>query len=158
MNPVKEQILHQCRTTGAQVTPLREQVLDMVLQLDGVIKAYNVLAQMQRDSESVVAPPTAYRALDFWAEQGVLHKVPAVNGYVLCSHARHECTGHCHAEHAHHHSSFILVCTDCGTVDEQSLNAEWLALREGVQKTGFTLNEDHVVLTGICRKCRSKEG
>lgn len=76
MNPVKEQILHQCRTTGAQVTPLREQVLDMVLQLDGVIKAYNVLAQMQRDSESVVAPPTAYRALDFWAEQGVLQKSP----------------------------------------------------------------------------------
>ena len=72
MNPVKEQILHQCRTTGAQVTPLREQVLDMVLQLDGVIKAYNVLAQMQRDSESVVAPPTAYRALDFWAEQGAI--------------------------------------------------------------------------------------
>lgn len=155
MSAVKEQILAQCRQAGAQVTPLREQVLDMILQLDGVIKAYTVLAQMQRESDSVVAPPTAYRALDFWAEQGVLHKIPAVNGYVLCSHARHECSGHCHTEHAHHQSSFILVCTECGTVDEQSLNQEWLALREAAQQTGFALNEEHVVLTGICQKCRA---
>ena len=116
----------------------------------------NIYKELAQDIPGFQIPKHGY--LQSWAEQGVLHKAPAVNGYVLCSHARHECTGHCHAEHAHHHSSFILVCTECGTVDEQSLNAEWLALREGVQKTGFTLNEDHVVLTGICRKCRSKEG
>ncbi|MBD3614059.1 Fur family transcriptional regulator [Kingella kingae] len=154
MSSVKDNILMQCRRVGAQVTPLREQVLDMVLQLDGVIKAYTILAQMQRESSSVVAPPTAYRALDFWAEQGVLHKIPAVNGYVLCSHARHECGGHCDADHAQHQSSFILVCTECGSVDEQSLNREWQALREAAQQAGFAMNEEHVVLTGICAKCR----
>ena len=74
----KQKILDQCRKSGLQITPLREQVLDIVLELDGVIKAYTVLAQMQRSSASVVAPPTAYRALDFWAEHGVLHKIPAV--------------------------------------------------------------------------------
>ena len=121
----KQKILDQCRKSGLQITPLREQVLDIVLEFDGVIKAYTVLAQMQRSSASVVAPPTAYRALDFWAEHGVLHKIPAVNGYVLCTHA----------------------------VDEQSLTAEWAALRSAVAAGGFNLNEEHVVLTGICAKC-----
>ena len=125
----KQKILDQCRKSGLQITPLREQVLDIVLELDGVIKAYTVLAQMQRSSASVVAPPTAYRALDFWAEHGVLHKIPAVNGYVLCTHARHDCDSHCHAGAHEHNSSFILVCTECGAVDEQSLTAEWAALR-----------------------------
>ena len=150
----KQKILDQCRKSGLQITPLREQVLDIVLEFDGVIKAYTVLAQMQRSSASVVAPPTAYRALDFWAEHGVLHKIPAVNGYVLCSHARHNCREHGHEEHSgHSHSAFILVCTECGAVDEQSLTAEWAALRSAVAAGGFNLNEEHVVLTGICAKC-----
>lgn len=149
----KQKILDQCRKSGLQITPLREQVLDIVLEFDGVIKAYTVLAQMQRSSASVVAPPTAYRALDFWAEHGVLHKIPAVNGYVLCTHARHDCDSHCHASAQEHNSSFILVCTECGAVDEQSLTAEWAALRSAVAAGGFNLNEEHVVLTGICAKC-----
>lgn len=151
---VKHSILEDAKHKGIQITPLREQVLDIVLQLDGVIKAYTVLAQMQRVSDSVVAPPTAYRALDFWAEQGVLHKIPAINGYVLCSHARHECGKDCAHAHDHHSSSFILVCTQCGTVDEQSLHPEWTALHDAVKRSGFALNEEHVVLTGVCGKCQ----
>ncbi|QMT31672.1 Fur family transcriptional regulator [Alysiella filiformis] len=154
MNTTKNKILAECQQRGAQVTPLREQVLDIVLQLDGVIKAYTVLAQMQRVSDSVVAPPTAYRALDFWADLGVLHKIPAVNGYILCSHTQHECGGHCHNE-LNHNSSFILVCEKCGAVDEQSLNHEWQALREGVKRSGFALKEEHVVLTGVCAECQN---
>ncbi len=151
----KQKILAQAKHDGVQVTALREQVLDIILQQTGVIKAYNVLSQMQQQSESVVAPPTAYRALDFWAEQGVLHKVAAVNGYVLCSHAQHDCSAHCH-EHgeAAHHSAFILVCTECGAVDEQTLSREWAALRAGVAASGFALKEEHVVLTGTCKKCQ----
>ena len=154
MQTIKQQILSQARSNGAQVTALREQVLDIVLgQPGGVIKAYNVLSQMQQQSEGVVAPPTAYRALDFWAEQGVLHKVAAINGYVLCNHAQHDCGAHCH-DGAPHHSAFILVCSECGAVDEQTLSREWQALRAGVAAGGFSLKDEHVVLTGICSKCQ----
>lgn len=65
MNVIKQKILEQAQRDGVQVTALREQVLDIVLKQSGVIKAYNVLSQMQQQSEGVVAPPTAYRALDF---------------------------------------------------------------------------------------------
>ena len=159
MQNIKQKILAQTTAQGAQVTALREQVLDIILkQHSGVIKAYAVLAQMQQASEGVVAPPTAYRALDFWAEQGVLHKVAAVNGYVLCSHAQHDCNVHCHKQGVqppYDHSAFILVCTECGAVDEQTLNNEWAALRAGVAESGFQLTEEHVVLTGICKKRQS---
>ena len=64
MNVIKQKILEQAQRDGVQVTALREQVLDIVLKQSGVI-SYNVLSQMQQQSEGVVAPPTAYRALDF---------------------------------------------------------------------------------------------
>lgn len=152
MKEIKQRILHKIRQQGVQITPLREQVLDIVLQSEGVIKAYTVLAHMQRNSDSVVAPPTAYRALDFWADAGILHKIPAVNGYVLCNHARHECGSQCSGGH-HHDSSFILVCTECGAIDEQSLSHEWNALQQAASLSGFRLKEEHVVLTGLCRNC-----
>ena len=78
------------------------------------------------------------------------------NGYILCSHAQHECDDHCHdhEEAEAHHSAFILVCTECGTADEQTLSHEWAALRAGVAESGFALKEEHVVLTGICKKCQ----
>ena len=109
---------------------------------------------MQRESDNVLAPPTAYRALDFWVEQGVLHKIAAVNGYVLCSHARHNCREHGHEDHAgHSHSAFILVCTKCGAVDEQSLSKQWEELQRALGDTGFEMTEEHLVLTGVCAKC-----
>ena len=142
-----------------QVTALREQVLDIVLKQSGVIKAYNVLSQMQQQSEGVVAPPTAYRALDFGRNR------------VFCTKWRQSTAIFCAAtrstsattiattteETEAHHSAFILVCTECGTADEQTLSQEWAALRAGVAETGSSLKEEHVVLTGICKNVRSKK-
>ena len=157
MSEIKQSIIRQARATGGQVTALREKVLDIVLGEQQVIKAYHVLARLQEGSDSPLAPPTAYRALDFWVEQGVLHKVAAVNGYVVCSHARHECGHHCEGQAAGGHSAFILVCTECGVVDEQSLSKQWGALRHAVADSGFALTEEHVVLTGICAKCQQQK-
>ena len=148
--PLKNLILQRCTRHQVQVTPLRETVLDMVLSHSGVIKAYQILAQLQALSEQAVAPPTAYRALDFWVEQGVLHKVAAVNGYVLC---RHSCADCGQPGHSHRHA-FILVCTHCGQVNEQTLSQEWAALQASLQRSGFGLDNEHVVLTGVCAQCQ----
>lgn len=149
----KSRILAQCRQENITVTALRVHVLDIVLRMTGVIKAYQVLAQMQQDNNNTVAPPTAYRTLDFWAERGVLHKIPAINGYILCRHVQHECTSHC-PNNGVHHNAFVLVCTSCGRVDEQSMSSEWSRLQQRLADSGFSLNEEHIVLTGLCRYCQ----
>ena len=153
---LKQQILANCRHHKAQVTALREQVLDLILAEPRVIKAYDVLAHLQNASSTTVAPPTAYRALDFWVEQGVLHKVAAVNGYIVCRHHgehEHDEQGQC--AHEPHEQAIILVCTQCHQVDEQ-MTQEWQQLQQGLLRTGFQLDDEHVVLTGICQQCQQQ--
>jgi Fur family zinc uptake transcriptional regulator len=85
-----------CERRGCKLTALRRQVLELVLRHQGVVKAYQVLADLQKE-RGIAAPPTVYRALDFLVEQGLLHRVDALNGFVVCDHF--ECQ----------HESMILV-------------------------------------------------
>ena len=39
---------HQCQQQGVKLTALRRQVLELVLAHEGVVKAYQVLADLQR--------------------------------------------------------------------------------------------------------------
>lgn len=141
----KNHVLTICQQNCAQVTPLREMVLDLLLQYNGVVKAYQLLSDMKAIRENV-APPTVYRALDFWVEQGVLHKTEALNGYVLCQHlAQHQCSG------------VILHCTHCQQIFEECHTDTLELFKEELTNKGFKVQMQQIALKGICRTCQSKK-
>lgn len=129
-----------CLERGCRLTALRRQVLELVLNHKGVIKAYQILADLQKE-RGVAAPPTVYRALDFLVEQGLLHKVDALNGFIVCDHFHHQ------------HEGMILVCESCGQVEEIDATACLSALRQASDAVGFVLSQQNVVLAGICKAC-----
>jgi Fur family zinc uptake transcriptional regulator len=130
-----------CALQGCKMTALRREVLELVLQQDGVIKAYQILSDMQKQRGAAAAPPTVYRALDFLVEQGLLHRVEALNGFVVCDHfgCQHEC--------------LFLVCADCGAVAELDASASLAALGESTAAFGFSVHRQNLVLTGTCKQC-----
>ena len=115
-----------CLKNGANLTDLRRQVLDLVLAHDGVVKAYQILSDLQQARGSA-APPTVYRALEFLVEQGILHRVEALNGYVVCRHL--DCA----------HPSVIMTCRDCGKVDEMAADEGFMSLRQLCAGHGFEM-------------------
>ncbi len=129
-----------CLKNGANLTDLRRQVLDLVLAHDGVVKAYQVLSDLQQARGSA-APPTVYRALEFLVEQGILHRVEALNGYVVCRHL--DCA----------HPSVILTCRDCGKVDEMAADEGFMTLRQLCAGHGFEMDEQQLLLNGRCVQC-----
>jgi len=129
-----------CLKNGANLTDLRRQVLDLVLAHDGVVKAYQILSDLQQARGSA-APPTVYRALEFLVEQGILHRVEALNGYVVCRHL--DCA----------HPSVILTCRDCGKVDEMAADEGFMTLRQLCAGHGFELDEQQLLLNGRCVQC-----
>ena len=61
---------NQCISTGARLTPLRKEVLELILNASGPVGAYDLLAKLKGNSERPAAPPTVYRTLDFLLEKG----------------------------------------------------------------------------------------
>lgn len=130
-----------CQQQGVKLTALRRQVLELVLAYQGVVKAYQVLADLQR-MRGIAAPPTVYRALDFLVAAGLLHKVDALNGYIVCHHV------------GCNHEGLILVCADCGKVEELDATPMLDVLRQQAGQAGFAIGAQNLMLTGRCQECQ----
>ncbi|WP_291843298.1 transcriptional repressor [Maricaulis sp.] len=126
-----------CLERGEKLTPVRKRVLELVLEADGPVKAYDLLEALKPGPGSA-KPPTVYRALDFLMTAGLVHKVEALNAFVGCSHA-HDDGG---AE--------LYICSDCGNVEERHgaplpMNAP----------AGFVIQRSVVEHFGQCANCRT---
>jgi Fur family zinc uptake transcriptional regulator len=139
-----------CVARGAQLTPLRRDVLALMLRAEQPIGAYALLDQLKA-SRAGAAPPTIYRALDFLLAQGLVHKLESLNAYVPCVHD--------HAEGmagGHHHPHQFLICGRCGVTAEICDPALTRALDTAASRAGFTVARATVELEGLCQACAAR--
>ena len=127
---------------GIRLTPLRHYVLEMLLASHRPLGAYDVLAALAReDSPARPSPPTVYRALEFWQDQGFIHRIDSLNAYASC-----------HAGHRHAGSQY-MICDDCGRVEEVHLCDLPAPFRQRLGAAGFALARWSAELHGTCRAC-----
>ena len=130
-----------CIKRGVRLTPIRRQVLELLLTYPNVVKAYEILDELKKQRKNA-APPTVYRALDFFVEIGVLHRAESLNGFVFCSHFDEA------------HTSVILNCTHCGKTEELAAQEPVDILLAFCRERGFEVQEGPLVLSGECRDCQ----
>ncbi len=126
-----------CVDRGEKLTPVRKRVLELVLEADGPVKAYDLLEALKPGPGSA-KPPTVYRALDFLMTAGLVHKVEALNAFVGCSHAHDE------------GGAELFICSTCGAVEERHgaplpMNAP----------EGFMIQRSVVEHFGQCTNCHT---
>ncbi len=129
-----------CESRGSRLTPLRRRVLEILLQQGRSVKAYELL-ELMRDDQAGAAPPTVYRALDFLVEEGLAHRLDAINAWAAC----HDAGGEPH--------DLLVVCTACGSVAELSDPSLTRRLAEKVAEAGFRLSGHEMELRGLCKGC-----
>ncbi|WP_424812447.1 Fur family transcriptional regulator [Roseococcus sp. YIM B11640] len=134
----------QCAARGAQLTPLRRQVLKLVLAEEQPVGAYALLDKL-RGERGPAAPPTVYRALDFLLEQGLIHKLERLNAFTACVEAGHG--------HDHDHPHQFLICKTCGTTTELTDHAVAHALEDAARQAGFVPSRMTVEVEGTCARC-----
>lgn len=135
-----------CEAKGKRLTTIRAQVLGLLLQEGRSLKAYELLDRMQEIHPSS-KPATVYRALEFLEEEGLIHRIDAINGWTACQHI--------HAE-SHEHHDLIAVCTECGTVHEISAPQINQQLHDLLQKVGFSQNSPQTEIRATCAICQKK--
>jgi len=132
-----------CRQRGKRLTPIRRKVLEILLQQKRSVKAYELLDEIRRVQPGA-APPTVYRALDFLIEEGLIHRLDAVNAWSACLDAGGE------------PHDLLVICTRCGAVAEFSDPTLSRQLAEKVASAGFVLANHETELRALCASCHAQ--
>lgn len=129
-----------CEQRGKRLTPIRRKVLEILLREHRSLKAYELLDLIRSDQPGA-APPTVYRALDFLVEEGLVHRLDAINAWTACMDA----AGEPH--------DILVICTQCGRVSELSDPTLSRQLAECVAIAGFRLASSETELRALCSDC-----
>lgn len=103
------------------------------------LKAYEILDQLK--DRGVRAPMTVYRALDGLESKGHIHKLDAMNAFVLCTH-----------EGPHLVQTF-LVCVQCSAVEELQMITVEDNIMTAVRAAEFSMTNARLEITGRCKSC-----
>lgn len=124
---------------GERMTPLRARVLEALHHAEKPVGAYELFGQLKAEG-AASAPPAVYRVLDFLEAQGIVHKLPSLAAYRVCS-----------GGHAPHRAMF-RICRACGRAEETG-GAALDALAGAAGTEGFRLEALVVEAFGVCAAC-----
>ncbi len=133
-----------CARRGKRFTPIRRKVLELLLQHQRSLKAYELLDEI-RAVHPNATPPTVYRALDFLLEEGLVHRVDTLNTFIACGDAAG-------APH-----NLLVVCTACGRVAEIHDDVVRGRLADRIADAGFRLAGDEMEVKALCGDCRPSD-
>src|SRR3954454_271773 len=130
-----------CAERGQRLTPIRRRVLGALLASHKPLGAYEIIDRMAPRGPRP-APITAYRALEFLRQNGLVHRIESRNAFIACVH-----------NHAAGALVVFLICERCGAVGEASSADVTATLTSAARAVGFTPKSPVLELTGVCHHC-----
>ena len=140
-----KQVEDACSSKGLQLTPLRRRVLSILSENGEPLGAYAIIDKLSKLEGKQIAPPTVYRTLEFFEDNGFLHKIESRNVFVPCEHLGHS------------HAGVLLLCDTCGRSQEREDAALESAVRKTAELAGFELVPQMLEVHGRCQSCASAE-
>ena len=137
-----EHVESVCAEQGLRLTPIRRRVLELIIQADAPIKAYDLLDQLKKERPGA-APPTIYRALEFLLAHHFIHRIETLNAYVSCMHPEHP------------HEGQFLICNRCHQVVEIEDSVLNERLLKAAASEGFTPSHQVLEIYGCCDDCET---
>ena len=140
-NSIKEAEKY-CKENDLKFTPVRRKVLEILLQKNKALGAYEIL-DLLREAGFKYQPPVAYRALDFLVKNGFAHKIEQLNSFVGC------------VPPGKDHSPAFMICTNCNFVsEEEAINSDFSISKIG-SRSGFKVETAIIEARGLCQSCAS---
>ena len=137
-----QQAEQYCQENGLNFTPVRRKVLEILLQKNKAIGAYEIL-DLLREAGFKNQPPVAYRALEFLVQNGFAHKIEQLNSFIGCMHPGKD------------HSPAFMICRNCDSVSEEEALTRNFSVSQIASKAGFTVEKAVIEARGLCHSCAS---
>ena len=132
-----------CAQRAQRLTPLRRQVLEVLLGSHKPLGAYEIIDHAAQTGARP-APITIYRALDFLRDNGLVHRIESRNAFIACVN-----------NHATGDLVVFLICERCGEVGEAQSATIAGELKSAARAAGFTPKAPVIEVSGICANCRA---
>jgi Fur family ferric uptake transcriptional regulator len=129
------------KAKGLKLTPQRRLIVDVIHEATGHLTAEEIIKDVQAKMPGV-NKSTIYRTLELLEKAGCVYKSELGNEFIYH-----------HDEEGHHHH---LVCSRCGKTVDCDENLFTPVQRSLKNKYNFSVDFKHIVMTGVCEKCRSR--
>lgn len=136
---------HRCLESQERLTAPRRRVLELLLEGDGPMKAYDLIAAYGQSGEPA-KPPTVYRALEFLERLGFAHRIESLNAYVPC-----RLDGPKPSEWGH--AAAFLICDCCGAAEE--FEPDFTPGRAAAEAKGYAVSTVTLEARGLCPACQT---
>lgn len=133
-----------CLERGAQLTPIRHKVLELIWESHEAVKAYDLLERIKPFNDSA-KPATVYRALDFLIEQKLIHRVESMNAFIGCNHVEGK------------HDLLLLICERCRQIEERPASSVMESLARELKGAHFIPQRKTLEIHGVCKHCADGE-
>lgn len=127
----------EAQLSGKSLTAIRKHVLNVLLDADRPMSAYEVLASLE--GVGSISPPTAYRALDFLVTLGFVTRVESLNAYLALN------LGPSDVPLA------LFVCEKCGCAEELVDEDSVMRLIDRAGSNGYGVSTAALEVRGDCR-------
>ena len=126
---------------GLKLTPQRSLIIDAIHRVEAHLTAEEIISHVQAKMPEV-HKSTIYRTLELLEETGCVFKSELGDHFIYH-----------HAEEGHHHH---LICSKCGKVVECDEGIFAPVEKSLAEKYGFHADFKHLMMSGLCKECKSK--
>ncbi|MFI4963549.1 MAG: Fur family transcriptional regulator [Legionellales bacterium] len=138
-----EKAYNHCMQHGHRFTKPRANVLKILADEGKPLGAYDILQKLSLAIDNP-KPPTVYRAIQFWHEEGFVHCIDSIKSYVACLHGHH--VG----------QTQFLICNQCDFVKELEGTLDFTPITEAARFVQFSIINCTVEIKGLCANCYPK--
>ena len=138
-----EKAYQYCIKNGLRYTEPRKLVLKILLAETKPLGAYDILQKLALELDDP-KPPTVYRAIQFWHQEGFIHCIDSLKSYVACLHGHH--VG----------QAQFLICNDCNFVKELECSIDFSPVTTSANLIDFSILNCTVEIKGQCTDCNNK--
>ncbi len=137
-----QSFLTYCNKLNLKLTSLRKEILFILWSNDNKpLKAYEILESLLKTKLNAT-PPNVYRTLDFFVENGAIHKIESIQSYTICCEPIKRLF-----------TEILMVCNLCHNVIETYDNAIHDLFKQISSQNYFSLTTNAIELKGTCKTC-----
>ena len=125
------------------LTPSRILVIKILSKHSKPRSAYDLQREINKNRNTKLNISTIYRVLNFWINQGFIHKIASLNKYMICLSPYEK------------HTHFLNYCIKCEKVIESCDHKMKLDLQKSAARLDLNFHKSSAVeIPVICSGCR----